>query len=147
MNGTATHIASGSYNNLFRVFGSSDAAPSGEACLEASRDPMRKRVQQQQQQPAKVRTCGMAALDPHRVHLRRVLGMRARSVGTCGVCTCVRAWHCMLLPSIYLPAPWMQPHSVAGLCADRGLSPWFCRPAAEPLCAAKATKHGQKGGG
>lgn len=51
MNGNASHIASGSYNNTFRVFGSSgssgarDAAGAGETTLEASRDPMRKRLQ------------------------------------------------------------------------------------------------------
>lgn len=49
MNGTATHVASGSYNNTFRVFG---AYSSGEVTLEASRDPMRKRLQAP---PTKVR--------------------------------------------------------------------------------------------
>jgi hypothetical protein len=41
MNGDATHIATGSYANGFRVFGPGG----GEAALEATRDPMRRRVQ------------------------------------------------------------------------------------------------------
>ncbi|GBF96678.1 serine threonine phosphatase 2A 55 kDa regulatory subunit B [Raphidocelis subcapitata] len=42
MNGTATAVASGSYSNSFRVFGAADG---GDATLEATRDPMRKRMQ------------------------------------------------------------------------------------------------------
>jgi serine/threonine-protein phosphatase 2A regulatory subunit B len=43
MNGAATHVASGSYSNSFRVFGG--GAGGAEATLEATRDPMRKRAQ------------------------------------------------------------------------------------------------------
>ena len=42
MNGTATAVASGSYSNSFRVFGAADG---GDTTLEATRDPMRKRMQ------------------------------------------------------------------------------------------------------
>ncbi|KAI8474072.1 MAG: PP2A-twin subunit [Monoraphidium minutum] len=41
MNGDATHVASGSYSNSFRVFGAQSGA---EGTLEATRDPMRKRA-------------------------------------------------------------------------------------------------------
>mmetsp|Transcript_8111 Transcript_8111/g.24445 ORF Transcript_8111/g.24445 Transcript_8111/m.24445 type:complete len:474 (-) Transcript_8111:292-1713(-) len=42
INGSGTGIATGSYNNLFRVFNAWDGT---DATLEASRDPMRKRLQ------------------------------------------------------------------------------------------------------
>jgi hypothetical protein len=47
MNGTAKYVASGSYNNTFRVFGVNDPT---DVTLEASRDPMRRRLQQQPKQ-------------------------------------------------------------------------------------------------
>lgn len=43
MNGAATYVASGSYNNSFKVFKCADGA-SGTP-LEATRDPMRRRLQ------------------------------------------------------------------------------------------------------
>jgi len=52
MNGDASYIASGSYSNSFRVFGARNAA---DSTLEATRDPMRKRMQTP---PAKVRISG-----------------------------------------------------------------------------------------
>lgn len=49
MNRSCNMIATGTYNNSFKVFSN----PSGaEACLDASRDPLKKRVQS----PPKVRT-------------------------------------------------------------------------------------------
>ena len=42
MNGKGDAVATGSYNNLFRVFGTSNG---NDLTLEASRDPMRKRLQ------------------------------------------------------------------------------------------------------
>ena len=42
MNGAGDAIATGSYNNLFRVFGTWNGT---DLTLEASRDPMRKRLQ------------------------------------------------------------------------------------------------------
>ena len=69
MNGQGDAIATGSYNNLFRVFGTWNGT---DLTLEASRDPMRKRLQAP---PSKVRAvdrwCGggfvhsMGARDPH----------------------------------------------------------------------------------
>ncbi len=47
MSGRGDAIATGSYNNLFRVFGAWNGT---DLTLEASRDPMRKRLQT----PAKV---------------------------------------------------------------------------------------------
>jgi hypothetical protein len=47
MSGRGDAIATGSYNNLFRVFGAWNGT---DMTLEASRDPMRKRLQA----PAKV---------------------------------------------------------------------------------------------
>jgi serine/threonine-protein phosphatase 2A regulatory subunit B len=44
INGKGDAIATGSYNNLFRVFGTWN---SQDLTLEASRDPMRKRLQTQ----------------------------------------------------------------------------------------------------
>jgi len=41
MDSTGSRIASGSYNNLFRVF---SATTGNETTLEASRDPMRVRI-------------------------------------------------------------------------------------------------------
>jgi hypothetical protein len=43
MNGAATYVASGSYNNSFKVFKGSDGAQG--IPLEATRDPMRRRLQ------------------------------------------------------------------------------------------------------
>lgn len=43
MNGAATYVASGSYNNSFKVFKCADGAQGTP--LEASRDPMRRRLQ------------------------------------------------------------------------------------------------------
>jgi hypothetical protein len=43
MNGAATYVASGSYNNSFKVFKCTDGAQG--IPLEASRDPMRRRLQ------------------------------------------------------------------------------------------------------
>ncbi|KAG1675988.1 hypothetical protein FOA52_014232 [Chlamydomonas sp. UWO 241] len=46
VNGQGTAVATGSYNNLFRVFNAwGDNSGSGDQTLEASRDPMRKRLQ------------------------------------------------------------------------------------------------------
>lgn len=42
MNGTGEYVASGSYSNMFRVFGCYSGA---DVALEASRDPMRRRLQ------------------------------------------------------------------------------------------------------
>ena len=42
INGQGTGIVTGSYNNLFRVFGTWNG---NDLTLEASRDPMRKRLQ------------------------------------------------------------------------------------------------------
>ena len=42
VNGKGDAVATGSYNNLFRVFGTSNG---NDLTLEASRDPMRKRLQ------------------------------------------------------------------------------------------------------
>lgn len=46
INGNGKYVASGSYNNTFRVFGVADPT---DVTLEASRDPMRRRLQQPQQ--------------------------------------------------------------------------------------------------
>lgn len=43
MNGAATYVASGSYNNSFKVFKCADGAQG--IPLEATRDPMRRRLQ------------------------------------------------------------------------------------------------------
>jgi hypothetical protein len=51
LSGDGQHLATGSYNNLFRVFGVRDAA---DLILEASRDPQRRRLQAPT--PARVRT-------------------------------------------------------------------------------------------
>jgi hypothetical protein len=42
VNGTGEFVASGSYNNKFRIFGCSNGV---ELSLDASRDPLRKRMQ------------------------------------------------------------------------------------------------------
>lgn len=42
MNGAATYVASGSYNNSFKVFKNADSAQG--IPLEATRDPMRRRL-------------------------------------------------------------------------------------------------------
>jgi serine/threonine-protein phosphatase 2A regulatory subunit B len=77
MNGAATHVASGSYSNAFRVFG----AGGGEATLEATRDPMRRRAQAA---PAKVRPQRRrAALLCARHGLRPPPGRSRRTAG-CG---------------------------------------------------------------
>ena len=73
MNGTAKYVASGSYNNTFRVFGVSDTT---DVTLEASRDPMRRRLQQQPKQVRKTGTgpsisCQSAVISGHAFPLWR----------------------------------------------------------------------------
>lgn len=53
MNGTASYVASGSYNNSFKVFKAADGSQG--VPLEASRDPMRRRLQ-----PVRVRAAAGA---------------------------------------------------------------------------------------
>jgi len=66
MNGTAKYVASGSYNNTFRVFGVSDTT---DVTLEASRDPMRRRLQQQPKQQQQA----------NRFQLRKAMALGKRS--------------------------------------------------------------------
>ncbi|KAI8475043.1 MAG: WD40-repeat-containing domain protein [Monoraphidium minutum] len=62
MNGDATYVASGSYSNSFRAFGAYNGA---DSTLEATRDPMRKRLQtppSKQQNRFAMRAKNMAGL-------------------------------------------------------------------------------------
>lgn len=62
INGKGDAIATGSYNNLFRVFGTWNGA---DLTLEASRDPMRKRLQTPSKVGAcRVHVCGLGAAAP-----------------------------------------------------------------------------------
>ncbi len=76
MNGNATHLASGSYNSMFRVLGCYNGS---DTSLEASRDPMRKRLQTP---PPKVRRSACSTPAPRvAVIVQCVQALSARSTG------------------------------------------------------------------
>lgn len=58
MNGAATYVASGSYNNSFKVFKCAEGSQGTP--LEATRDPMRRRLQ-----PVRVSSSGSNGMDAH----------------------------------------------------------------------------------
>ena len=86
LSGDGQHVATGSYNNLFRVFGVDDSA---DLILEASRDPQRRRLQ------AQARVCTPPLVAPASsfvsaavVCLCTVLLLLLRAAGSCRLPYC-----------------------------------------------------------